>query len=278
VAQVTRRAAVLGSPIAHSLSPALHLAAYSALDLPWHYDAVECDAARLPAFLAACRTEPAWAGVSLTMPLKTAAVPLVDTLGETAAAVGAVNTVVVRDGGLHGFNTDAYGAAMALAELGLSPPLRRVVVLGAGGAARAVLPALRGWRPEHVTVCARRADEATDLLGTLAVALPASRGESAPWDEAADAVARADVVVSTVPAGAADSLAAGWRGAALLDVVYQPWPTVLAQAAADRGARVCGGLPMLVFQAALAVELMTGRAAPLSVMRAAGEAALAART
>jgi len=112
------KAAVLGSPIAHSLSPALHRAAYTALGLTdWSYQAIECDQAALPALLAGCG--PDWAGLSLTMPLKRAVLPLLDRTDPVAADVGAANTVVFGDGGRHGYNTDVPGMIAALAGAGL---------------------------------------------------------------------------------------------------------------------------------------------------------------
>ncbi|GAB3899596.1 hypothetical protein GCM10027612_59790 [Microbispora bryophytorum subsp. camponoti] len=119
-----RRAAVLGSPIAHSLSPVLHRAAYAAMGLAdWRYDAIECAEDGLADLVGGCG--PQWAGLSLTMPLKRAVLPLLDTVSDLAVAVGGANTVVFRDGARHGENTDVYGIVQALAEAGVPPPPRR---------------------------------------------------------------------------------------------------------------------------------------------------------
>lgn len=274
----TRRpwAAVLGSPIAHSLSPALHRAAYAELGFDWDYTAVECDEAALPDLLAEVSQDISWRGLSLTMPLKLAAVALVDRLAPRAAAVGAVNTVLPAPDGLVGDNTDLPGVVATLAEAGVPRPAAPVL-LGAGGTARAVVGALAELDVQRAVAVVRdpaRAAALVDLAARLGVELTV-----AGWDTAAERVARADVVVSTTPAGTTDPLAeTGWpAGVPLVDVLYEPWPTRLAVAAQRAGARVVGGLALLVHQAAVQVELMTGSAAPIDAMRVAGERALGAR-
>ncbi|MDT3399203.1 shikimate dehydrogenase [Streptomyces sp. B1866] len=272
-----RRAAVLGSPIAHSLSPVLHRAAYAALDLSdWRYDRFEVDEAALPGFLA--RLDPAeWAGLSLTMPLKRAVLPLLDEVGGSAAAVEAANTVVFTGAGRRtGDNTDIPGMVAALAERGVTR-VPAAAVLGAGATASSALAALARVCDGEVTAYVRGPARAAEMLRwgrRLGVAV-----RTADWSAAAEAL-RAPLVVATTPAGAADALA-GYvpdRPGTLFDVLYDPWPTPLAAAWAARGGAVVGGLDLLVHQAALQVELMTGRPAPLAAMRAAGEAALVART
>lgn len=272
-----RRAAVLGSPIAHSLSPVLHRAAYAELGLDWTYDAVECAEDELAALLARVRADLAWVGLSLTMPLKTAVLPLLDEVHEPAVTVGAVNTVVLGSGRAVGHNTDVAGVSAALAELGTGVPVAGTVVLGGGGTARAVLAALARGGARDVVVVLRRPAGGPELAELGARVGAAVR--VVPWDQAAAAVAAASLVVATTPAGVTDKLAAcGWPGRApLLDVLYAPWPTALAGAAAAAGVPVVGGLPVLVGQAAEQVILMTGRPAPVAAMRAAGEKALAAR-
>jgi shikimate dehydrogenase len=275
---VSRRAAVLGSPIAHSLSPVLHLAAYEALGLDWTYDAIECDEAALPAVLERLTARPEYAGLSLTMPLKARALALADHRAASAVQVGVANTLVITDGRTTAHNTDVGGVVLALAEIGITGPPNAPVVLGGGGTARAVLVALARLGAAGVTVAVRRSGAGADLVSlgeTLGLEVTV-----APWPGSYGELAGADLVVATTPVGATDALAAGgWRGdLPLLDVLYHPWPTELARAAGDAGAPVVGGLAMLVGQAAEQVELMTGRPAPLAAMRVAGEAALAART
>ncbi len=272
----TRRAGVLGSPIAHSLSPALHRAAYAALGLTgWEYDAYEVDEAALPGFLD--RLGPQWAGLSLTMPLKRAVIPLVDEVTELARAVQAVNTVVFRDGRRYGDNTDVPGMVNALRERGVEK-VASAAILGGGATAASALAALEQICPGEVTAYVRnpaRAGELRQIADRLGRPV-----RVAPWDRAAEACT-AELVVATTPAGAADALAAAVpdRPGALFDVVYHPWPTPLAAAWQERGGLVVGGLDLLVHQAVLQVEQMTGRVpGPLAAMRAAGEAALAGRT
>ncbi|MFE7299081.1 shikimate dehydrogenase [Streptomyces sp. NPDC057579] len=271
-----KKAAVLGSPIAHSLSPVLHRAAYDELGLTgWEYGRHEVDEAGLPAFLE--KLGPQWAGLSLTMPLKRAVIPLLDEISPTAASVEAVNTVVFTpDGRRRGDNTDIPGMLAALRERGVQQ-VERAAVLGAGATASSALAALARICTGEVTAYVRSAARADEMRGwgeRLGVPV-----RTAPWDDAAAAF-EAPLVVATTPAGSTDPLAAAVpdRPGTLFDVLYEPWPTALAAAWSDRGGAVVGGLDLLVHQAVLQVEQMTGRApAPLAAMRRAGEAALAAR-
>jgi shikimate dehydrogenase len=272
-----RRAAVLGSPIAHSLSPVLHRAAYAALGLDeWRYDRFEVDEAALPGFMDGL--DPAvWAGLSLTMPLKRAVIPLLDEFTDTAASVEAVNTVVFgSDGRRRGDNTDIPGMLAALGEHGVTS-VPSAAVLGAGATASSALAALARLCTGEVTVYVRspaRAAEMRQWGERLGVSVRA-----ADWGDAAKALAE-PLVVATTPAGAADHLADAVpdHPGTLFDVLYDPWPTPLAAAWSARGGRVTSGLDLLVHQAVLQVEQHTGRApAPLPAMRAAGESALATR-
>ncbi|GAA3967883.1 shikimate dehydrogenase [Thermobifida alba] len=273
-----KRAAVLGSPIAHSLSPVLHTAGYTALGIAdrWHYGRHECDERGLAAFLDGC--DDSWAGLSLTMPLKKVALTLADEVEETAVEVGGANTIVFRDGRRHAYNTDVAGITEALREAGVRR-LDTVTILGAGATAASALAAVRrlgATEPGAVTVLAR------DLARTGDLAAAAERMSAevalAPLADI-DEHLRVDLVVSTVPAGAADrwAPAVAASSAAVFDVVYAPWPTVLGAAAAGAGSTVIGGFPMLLHQAAAQLTLMTGRPAPVEAMRVAGEAELARR-
>ena len=279
------RAAVCGSPIAHSLSPALHRAAYAELGLDgWEYGALEVDEQGLPALVASL--DAGWAGLSLTMPLKRAVLPLVDEVDGFARAVGAVNTVVVTpredapgDGApgragvrLRAENTDVHGILAALAGAG-AERVGSGAVVGGGATARSALVALlRAGCPRPVAVV--RSPERAAQLRTVAERV-GGRVDVRDWSQL-PAVADADVVVSTVPAGASEAVAGVLAGARplLLDVVYAPWPTPLARA---WGGPVLGGFEMLLHQGAAQVELMTGRSAPLAAMREAGLAVLRAR-
>lgn len=274
----SRRAAVLGSPIGHSLSPVLHRAAYAELGLSWTYEAIECDASRLPQQLA--DADDAFIGLSLTMPLKRAVLPLCDELSPLAVAVGAANTVTFEGVGpfrrRRGDNTDVAGMVSAIREVGL--PDGSVTILGAGGTAAAALAAVSALGVDAADVVVRDRGRASELVAAanrigVGVAL-------ADWP-AVDLVARTGLVISTVPAVAADSVVgATGPGQLLFDVLYDPWPTPLARAAQAAGARVIGGLELLVRQAAAQVEIWSGRpfsGALLGAMRTAGEAALRER-
>lgn len=260
------RAAVLGSPIAHSLSPVLHRAAYAELGLDWAYDAIECDEAGLADLLAGL--DASWRGLSLTMPLKAEVIPLLDEVSPLAALVGAVNTVVPRPQGWVGENTDVPGLVAVLDEAGVEY-VDHAVVLGAGATARSALAAL-AVVTRRVVVAARTPQRASELEAVAAEVGAAL--DVVGWDQAAELVTAAPLVVSTTPAGATDELPGG-RGT-LVDVVYDPWPTTLA---GRWGGPVVGGFELLLQQAALQVELMTGAGAPVEAMREAGEAALAER-
>ncbi len=269
------RAAVLGSPVAHSLSPMLHRAAYASLGLSgWTYEAIECDAEQLPTRLREARSDEEFGGYSLTMPLKLAASALVDELEPLAGRVGAVNTVVRRDGCLAGFNTDVPGMVAAVHAAGIGD-VRAPTVLGGGGSAQAALAALAVLGAPSVRVLLRDPRKSAPLER---VAAEVGIGlDVLPWGRPEDT----DLVVSTVPSGAADPLAElleefAWPGSApLFDILYHPWPTRLAEVARAAGVPVIGGLELLAAQAVGQIELMTGRAVDIEVLRSAGEHALA---
>ena len=259
---------MLGSPIAHSLSPLLHRAAYDALGLTgWTYDAIEVVAPDLRSFLDGLGPE--WVGLSLTMPLKQQVLPLLDSMDSLATLTGAANTVVLSDGHRVGHNTDVAGIVAALREAGVSK-LSRAAIIGAGATAASALVALHELGAHQVRVLARSPARAA-LLQPVADAVgvelrPASLHPlelEDRWPE---------VVVNTTPAGALDGFAAtsdpGGTMPALLDVVYAPWPTPLAAVYTAAGASVVGGAVMLLHQAAAQVALMTGREVPLAAMRA----------
>lgn len=273
------KAAVLGKPIAHSLSPTLHRAAYAALGLTdWTYDLVECDEAGLADYVNARGLE--WAGLSLTMPLKRTVLPLLDHVDHLATATGGANTVVFRPEGRYGYNTDVQGIVDALTEAGAPAP-GSVTIIGSGATACSALAAVGELGAPGADVIARDPARAAGLQATadrlgLKIRLR-------PWEDltSSDAVVP-DLLISTVPAGAADKYAerlllSHQAPPALLDVVYHPWPTPLAQAARAAGAIMANGYAMLLHQAAAQVELMTGKPAPLAAMREAGEQELARR-
>ncbi|MDQ1634982.1 MAG: shikimate dehydrogenase [Frankiaceae bacterium] len=267
---------MLGSPIAHSLSPVLHRAAYAELGLQhWSYTAFECPSDALADRLANARIASGFGGYSLTMPLKLTALPLVDDLEPLARTVGAVNTVVPLDGRLVGCNTDVGGMVSALHAAGIAD-VRAPTVLGGGGSARAALAALAVLGADKVRVLMREPAKAAPLrqiADAVGVTLVVE-----PWGRPEDT----DLIVSTVPAGAADPLAElldhfAWPGsAALFDILYHPWPTPLAGVAQRAGVVVVGGLDLLAAQAVGQVELMTGHVVDVEVLLSAGRRALAA--
>lgn len=268
------RAAVLGHPISHSKSPLLHRAAYEYLGFDCTYDAVDVPEEDAAAFAAALRDPSAggrrWAGLSVTMPLKAALLPAMDRLTDMAAALQVLNTVTFEytaDGVvLTGHNTDVAGIVNALRHA-RSRPAPRIAVLGSGGTACAAVAAAGKLGASSVDVYARRFPAAAD--GTVGVQAAGSRTGTPvslhPWDEAPTACAEADVVISTLPPRAADSLAdavtaaaADLSGAVLLDVAYDPWPSRIAGAWEARGGRIVPGLEMLLYQAVEQVRLFTG--------------------
>jgi shikimate dehydrogenase len=259
-----RRGAVLGSPVDHSLSPVLHQAAYAALKLDgWRYDRIECRESELEDLVAGLGSE--WIGLSLTMPLKRITLQVADRVSELATAIGAANTLVATGSGWLADNTDVAGIIGALRESGVEK-VERALVLGAGGTAQAVLAALRELGEPAPTVLVRDSSRATELQATaerLGVR-PVITGGLLDTT-----FAPVDVVISTLPPGAADALLPQpWLGRpVLLDVLYAPWPTALASSAFAAGCRVVGGLPVLLHQAAAQVELMTGKPAPVAAMR-----------
>ncbi len=308
---IRHRAAVIGRPVSHSLSPVLHRAAYAGLGLEdWSYERRETDSESLPALLAELaapvQAGPAWAGLSVTMPLKQVLLAHLDVIDPLAEAVGAVNTVVAQRSGagdalLTGFNTDVAGIVGALREAARTQTpgssdahlrIEQAVVLGSGATACSALAALGELRAGRITVVARRhAGPGRALSAAHRMGLDIEPFTWKPADltsntEVAQRLAAADVVISTLPAHAADPLegplrqalarAEGTRaGAVMLDVVYAPWPTAVAGAWADAGGALAPGWLMLLHQAVPQVQLMTGRQPDIECMRTALRSALA---
>jgi shikimate dehydrogenase len=267
------RCAVIGDPVAGSLSPALHRAAYAALGLDWTYDRIPVSNEELPVFMADLANPP-WRGLSVTMPHKRAVIQYLDDVDPLARGLDAVNTVVCSaDGRRLGFNTDVAGFVAGLREAGVAE-LDAVTVLGGGATAASALAAVADLGASRATCVVRDPGRAERLhgVGTSSGLVVRVVG----WGTLGD-LAPADLVVSTIPAAAQDSLSVHFRALApvLFDVGYQPTPTTFMAAADREGARVVGGFTLLLHQAARQVELMTGRTpAPLEAMRTAGLAAL----
>jgi len=250
----TPRFAVLGSPILHSRSPALHRAAYQVLGLKWHYEAHEVRSGELASFIDVLGPE--WRGLSLTMPLKHEVLPLIDDLDRVAELTGAVNTVLItppgREGGartLSGFNTDVAGLVRALTENGVVRP-PHVTLLGAGATATSALVAAAELGAEGVDVIVRDPGKATPLMN-LGTTLGLTVTVSALADLAA-ARPTSDLVISTLPGGSTLSgefPPALRRSVPLFDVAYSPWPSALATSWQASGGTVLSGLGMLLHQA-----------------------------
>ncbi|MEC8998794.1 MAG: shikimate dehydrogenase [Actinomycetota bacterium] len=277
----TRLAAVIGAPVRHSLSPTLLNAAFATTGLDWAYLAFEVPDGGATSALQAMRTL-GFGGLSVTMPHKAAVAAAVDCCTPEAEALGAVNCVVADDGMLVGHNTDGGGFIDGLShDTGLDMGGRRAVVLGAGGAARAVIRALGEAGAAEVAVVNRTRDRAVG-----AAALAGSVGRVVDGDDTAGALANADLVVNATPLGMAGT-ASGTdlpvdpklvpEGAVAVDLIYHPVETAWMAALRRRGIEVHGGLSMLVFQAARAFVLWTGKEAPVETMATAARSALVAR-
>ena len=266
----TRLAAVIGSPVRYSLSPVLHNAAFEATGLDWVYVALEVAEGRVPDALAGMRAL-GLGGMSVTMPHKEAVAAACDRLSPDAAALGAVNCVVPEGDELVGHNTDGAGFVGALAADGIDPAGMACVVLGAGGAARAVaLSLVRAGATEVAVVnrTAARAEQAVALLG--------GAGRVVDPAAAAEAVAAAGLVVNATSVGMGDPSPTDLPvhpgvlhpGQVVADIVYRPLETPFLREARERGAAGFNGVPMLVHQAAVAFELWTGVPAPVAAMAA----------
>jgi shikimate dehydrogenase len=263
---VAMRCAVLGDPIEHSLSPALHRAGYDALGLPWTYEPHRVASGGLEEFLAGL--DESWRGLSLTMPLKREALALIDDCSRRARLAGGINTLVRTTYGWAGDNTDYPGAVAAVREK-YDDPIRSGAVLGAGATAGSTGLALAELGARRITLLARDAARAEESRAVIAAHPSRPEVLIAPLEARPDV----DALVSTIPVAAQITpLVAAWRDVPLLfEVVYDPWPSPLTAAATGT---VVNGLDLLVHQAMLQFELFTSQPAPLSVMRAAGERAL----
>jgi len=250
---VVSRFAVLGSPILHSRSPALHRAAFGALGLNWSYDAHEVRAGELASFIDVLGPE--WRGLSLTMPLKHEVLPLIDDLDRVAALTGAVNTVLIRSEAegrtLSGYNTDVAGIVRALAESGIARA-PHVTLLGAGATARSALVAAADLGAVNVAVIVRepaRAVSLTELGQSLGLVMTVSK-----LSELGQADPTSDLVISTLPGGSAvpeEFSSELRRTVPLFDVAYSPWPSALAASWLQAGGSVLSGLGMLLHQAVI---------------------------
>jgi shikimate dehydrogenase len=276
------RLGVLGDPVAHSLSPEMQTAALEKCVLEMRYARFEVRESELQPALELLR-QLNFVGVNLTVPHKIAAFTLMDEVDETARKIGAVNTIKIDDGKLRGFNTDGKGFSRAIREE-FSVDLRdlRVLILGAGGAARAIALQCAKENCERLVLANRDFERAKQLseelrsfFGEARVLGPVARLQAIPWEESAlrFQIGNVDLVVNATSLGLnrADAAPISARLLAphlmIYDTIYSSGQTALVSAAIEAGARAVNGLSMLLHQGALAFEIWFGRTAPLDVMR-----------
>jgi shikimate dehydrogenase len=264
-----RLAGVIGWPVSHSLSPRLHGAWLSELGIPGAYVPLAVEPHTLPAAIAGLKAL-GFAGANVTVPHKEAVMKLVDSLDPIARAIGAVNTLVIEGGRIEGRNTDAFGFIENLkaaqpdwrAKLGS----RSALVLGAGGAARAVVYALAQAGVAHIRITNRGAERAL----ALALDLGGTAAKAIAWDERSEAVGEAGLIVNTTSLGMRGQpslvldLANAAPGTVVYDLVYNPLETPLLHAARSRGLQTVGGLGMLIHQARAGFKAWFGADPPVT--------------
>ncbi len=271
----TRLTGVFGAPIRHTASPAMHNAAFDHLGINWAYLAFHVSPETLKNALAGAR-DLGFVGLNLTVPHKIAALPLMDDLDTEAQTLGAVNTVVVRDGRLHGTNTDGYGFVKALEEeFSLSLKGHHIMILGAGGVGRALAGKCALEQAAKITVANRTPDKAHSLARELAGHGTVCEAVALDAETLARVLPDADLVVNATAVGLQGSNELPIRpehfvaGQCVLDMIYRPPVTPFLEIAQQAGARVANGLSMLLHQGARAFELWTGEKAPIEPMRTA---------
>jgi shikimate dehydrogenase len=272
----TKQVGLIGWPIKHSLSPAMHNAAFAELGLDWTYVLIPTPSGQLTQALKELLAKN-FVGSNVTMPHKRAVIPHLDELSDAARLIGAVNTIHIRDGKFYGENTDAMGFLNALKEGGHDPKGMRVAILGAGGAARAVLFSLLQAGADRVTVINRTLERAAGLVDDLAKVFPASSLGFEPLNPETLAAlhGQVDLVVNATSIGMLpQSDASPWPAevaipaeAIFYDIVYYPVQTLFLRRAQEAGQKTVNGLGMVVHQGASAFEIWTGQKAPLAVMR-----------
>jgi len=274
---------IIGYPLGHSASPAIHNAAYEAMSLDARYEAWSVPLEELAGAIERLRG-PGMLGMNVTVPYKQAVMPLLDEIDAAARAIGAVNTIVKREGRLVGHNTDAYGFMRSLREAGCDPAGMDALVLGVGGSERAVAYALAEAGARRIALAGRNPQRLEAAAVHLRNTAPRPVGVlQVPWEAAGDAALEAGLIVNCTPVGmkhtpeeTASPLDASLLrpGVWVYDLVYNPLETVLLRQAREAGARPVRGLEMLVYQAIAAIELWTGREAPFDIMLSAALRAL----
>ena len=280
----TRLVGVIGWPVEHSLSPAMHNAAFAALELDWAYLPLPVYPDHLAEAVRGLRGL-GFAGANVTVPHKRAVMAHLDDVSHTAQVIGAVNTIIVRDGSFYGDNTDAAGFIASLQEVGFEPEGTYCALLGAGGAARAVAHALADAGALQIGIYNRSFGHARDLCQDMAKFHPDVRFEPASIDDVSVIREDTDLLVNATSVGMwPHTEASPWPGTlpipghlTVCDLVYNPQETLFLTQARSVGAEIVGGLGMLVHQGAAAFELWTGRPAPVELLRQAGLEALQER-
>ncbi|MDO8673292.1 MAG: shikimate dehydrogenase [Dehalococcoidia bacterium] len=279
---------IIGFPLKHTISPVFQQAAFDHLHLDIRYEAWETEPQDLGKIVEQLRGN-RYLGMNVTVPFKEVVMPLLDKIDDLARRIGAVNTVANRAGLLVGFNTDAAGFLRALrAVAGFEPGHTVAVILGSGGAARAVAFALADAGARRIYIVNRTLKRAEALVADLALnGVSGATVFARPWTDAGsirDIIEECDLIVNTTsvgmkhgPAELRSPLEAGDipSRALVYDIVYNPGVTPLLVEATKAGARTLGGLPMLVYQGAAALELWTGKEAPVGLMLAKAQEALA---
>jgi shikimate dehydrogenase len=271
----TRLTGIIGWPVAHSMSPAMHNAAFAALGLNWCYLALPVLPDHVGEAVRGLRAL-GFVGANVTVPHKRAVMPYLDEISPTARTMSAVNTIVVRDGRLLGDNTDWLGFLASLREEGFEPEGTRCAVLGAGGAARAVVYALASIG-SAVTVYNRTLARAEELISDMSAACPAASLRARPLAALAEIGEETDLIVNTTSLGMwPETEASPWPlgrpfpgHVTACDLIYNPLESLFLSQARAAGAEIINGLGMLVHQGAIAFETWTGQQAPIEAMRAA---------
>ena len=274
IGTTTKLCGIIGNPVSHSMSPAIHNRAFEALDLDFVYLAFEVE--NIKAVLDCMRTIRSFRGLSVTIPHKVAVIPFLDEVDDVDAGIGSVNTVVNNDGRLRGFGTDGPGARQALISNGVVLKDKEILVLGSGGAARAIAFDLAYHaEPSGLSFLGIIEPELKGLAKDINEKSPL-RADAALMDEAslAAAVEKADVLIQTTPVGMHPKEDRSLvppklmhQRLAVMDIVYNPLQTQLIKDAAERGLKTVSGLDMFVNQAALQFEAWTGKSAPVKMMR-----------
>ena len=270
----TRLCGVIGDPIEHTMSPAMHNAAFTQMGLDYIYVSFQVKEEELDKAIDGMRALNI-RGLNVTLPHKVAIIPLLDELDPLAEKIGAVNTISNDDGVLKGYNTDASGFLQALLERGIEPEEKKVVMLGAGGASRAVSFSLVE-RGAHLVILNRRLERAEELAGRLSTTLNKEvKALELVADNLAQVLGEADILVNATSVGMSPDInktpvpsSLLKPGLVVVDIVYNPIRTRLLREAEAVGAKTIGGVDMFVWQGALAFEIWTGAKAPVELMRA----------